>query len=63
MQIGGCQVAFRIVLGGVPGIPFLAGGFVVAHWRGIRPGRDEIIKTSVFIAVMLALFAVLAVLR
>lgn len=56
-------LAAACALGGVPGLPFLAGGFVIAHWRSVRPGRDEMIKTSIFIAVMLAVFATLAAIR
>jgi len=51
------------LIGGVPGIPFLAGGFVLTTWNDVRPGRKEIITTAMFVAVMLALFASASVLR
>jgi hypothetical protein len=56
-------LAAACAVGGVPGLPFLGGGFVLAHWRSVRPGRGEMIKTSIFIAFMLAVFAVLAAIR
>jgi len=56
-------LAIASLVGGVPGIPFLAAGFVVTSWKDVRPGRKEIITTATFIAVMLAIFAAVWVLR
>ena len=56
-------LAAASLLGGVPGVPFLAAGFVVASWKDIRPGRKEIVTTAFFIAVMIAVFASVAAVR
>jgi len=47
-------------VGGVPGLPFIGAGFVLANWRAVRPGRAEMKKTAVFMAAMLVVFAVIA---
>jgi len=51
-------LAAASAFGGLPGLPFIAGGFVIAHWRAVRPGREEIVKTAVFVAAMVAIFVI-----
>jgi len=46
--------------GGVPGLPFIGAGFVLANWPAVRPGRAEMVKTLVFMAALLAVFTVMA---
>jgi len=51
-------LATASVIGGAPGIPFIAAPFVIAHWPRIRPGRKETTQTALFAAVMLLIFAI-----
>ena len=56
-------LATACIIGGAPGIPFLAAGFIAANWKDLRPGRKEIVTTSLFVGVMLGIFAALSVLH
>ena len=51
-------LAAASAVGGLPGLPFIAGGFIIAHWKAVRPGRAEIVKTAVFVAAMVAVFVI-----
>jgi len=51
-------LAVAAFTGGAPGIPFIAGAFVIAHWPQVKPGRREIIQTALFVAAMLLVFSV-----
>jgi len=53
-------LAAATLWGGLPGLPFIAGGFVIANWKRVRPGKTEIVKTSIFVAALLLAFAAVA---
>ncbi|HUU69049.1 MAG TPA: hypothetical protein VM186_05965 [Planctomycetota bacterium] len=51
-------LAAASAFGGLPGLPFIAGGFIIANWKEVRPGKSEIVRTAVFVVAMLAVFAI-----
>ena len=56
-------LAAAALTGGAPGLPFIGAGLLAANWKDIKPGRDEIVKTAVLLAVLLVCFAAISVLR
>ena len=58
----GIGLAAAQLLGGLPGLPFIAAGFVAANWREVRPGPGEIKTTLAFVAALAAALAIIKLL-
>lgn len=64
-MFGGLAIglAAAMLLGGIPGLPFIAGGFIAANWREVQPGRSELLRTALFAGVMAGVLALITIAR
>ena len=56
-------LAAAMLVGGLPGLPFIAGGFIAANWREVQPGKGELVRTAVFAAVLIGVLTLITLVR